>query len=75
MCVVITHETLLPSTETVEGHRYGNRNIDADHSYLNTVRKLARHLSIPREDGRAVAEFMLIHQLQGTGEIGNTNDT
>src|ERR1700761_6381017 len=71
--VVIAHQALFPSTEAMEGHRHGNGNIHANHSYLNTMRKFSRYLSIPREDRGAITIFMFVNQLQCAGKIGDAN--
>jgi len=37
----VAEQRLLPAAERIEGHRHGNRHVDADHADLDLVLELA----------------------------------
>src|SRR5258708_14592819 len=61
--VEVAEEGLLPSGEWEECHWRRNADVDPHHADLDAARKLARPLSIRREDGRGLALLSFIHQL------------
>src|ERR1700677_4352102 len=64
MHVMVAKKRALPTAKAVEGHRYGDRNVDANHAHLHLVGKGARGVSIAGKDASAVAVFVIVHQIQ-----------
>src|ERR1700691_2210447 len=64
MHVMVAKERALPAAKAVEGHRYGDRNVDANHAHLHLVGKGARGVSVAGKDAGAVAVFVIVHQVQ-----------
>jgi hypothetical protein len=58
--VVIAEKRCLPATEGVECHWDSDREVDSDHSHLDLMGELARHIAIPSEDRCAIPEFVLV---------------
>ena len=61
---VIAKERALPASEAVEGHRNGDRDIDANHSDLDAVSEGAGGVSVAGEDGSSVTELVFVDQLE-----------
>src|SRR6185437_4580472 len=57
--VEVAEAGTLPAAERVIGERHGNGEIDADHADLHAVDEIARGVAVAREDGHAVAVFMI----------------
>src|SRR5580658_1341454 len=62
--VMVAKQRTLPAAKAVEGHRYGDRHVDANHAHLHLVGKGARGVSVTGEDAGAVAVFVIVHQVQ-----------
>ena len=60
---MIAEQRALPSAEAVEGHRHRNRHIDTDHADLHAVHVSAGRIAVAREDRRAIAELVIVDQL------------
>src|SRR5262249_4079675 len=69
MHVVISEEGCLPAAEGMERHRDRDRNVDANHANLDLMSELPSRVTIPSEDGGAVAELVLVDHVGG-GVIG-----
>jgi hypothetical protein len=70
--VHVAEQALLPAAEAVPGHRHRDRHVDADHAHLHPAGELARHVAVAGEAGHAVAELVVVDQLQRAGEILRT---
>src|SRR5271156_1647694 len=64
MHVMVAKERALPPAKAVEGHRYRDRNVDANHAHLHLVGKGARSVSVAGKDASAVAVLVIVHQVQ-----------
>ena len=69
MRVQVSEERLLPAGEREEGHGRGHADIDADHADLDARGIFAGRFSVSGEDGRSVAEWRPVHQIDGGIEI------
>src|SRR5262249_23951156 len=58
----------------MEWHGHGDRHVDANHSNLDPMRKLAGGISVAGKDRRAVAELVLIHEVCGLAIILRTHN-
>jgi len=65
----VAEQALLPAAEAVPGHRHGDGHVDAHHAGLHAARELARDVAVAGEAGHAVAEFVLVDQRDGLGEV------
>src|SRR5215831_15466332 len=57
--VEIAETRTLPAAESVIGKRHGDREIHSDHAHFDPADEVARGVAVPREDGDAVAVFVL----------------
>ena len=55
------------------GHGHRDGHVDAHHAHLHTARELARHAAVTGEAGHAVAELMLVDELQCRGHVGHAH--
>ena len=59
----------------MEGHRHGDRHINAYHANLHAMDKVARCVAITREDGRPIPVFVLVNHLQRRLEVVHPHNT
>src|ERR1700689_3001125 len=59
MHVMVAKQRALPAAKAVEGHRYGDRNVDANHAHLHLVGKGARGVAVAGKDASAVAVLVM----------------
>ena len=59
--------------KTVPGHGHRNRHIDAHHAHLHAAAEFARHVAVAGEAGYAVAELVVVDELQRLGEVGHAH--
>src|SRR5207245_11290559 len=67
--VHVAEQALLPAAEAVPGHRHGDRHVDADHAHLYTPRELACHVAVAREARDAVAELVVIDEVDRSLQV------
>ena len=65
----VAEQRALPAAKAVPGHRYGNRHVDADHADLDAAGKFARHVAVAGVAGHAIAEFVIVDQLDCGGKV------
>jgi hypothetical protein len=68
--VHVAEQALLPAAEAVPGHRHRDRHVDADHAHLHAAGELARDAAVAGEAGHAVAELVVVDQLQRLAKSG-----
>ena len=66
---MVAEEGTLPSAEAVEGHGDGDGDVDADHAGLDAAGKVTGGVAIAGEDAGAVAELVVVDELQGCLEV------
>src|SRR6202022_1318017 len=63
MHVMVPEQRGLPAAKAVERHRYGDRNVDPDHSDLDLVRVVARGITVASKDGSAIGVSVRVYDL------------
>src|ERR1700733_8734598 len=62
--VMVAKKRALPAAKAVEGHGYGDGNVDANHAHFHLVGKGARGVSIAGEDAGTAAVLVIVHQVE-----------
>src|SRR5262249_54443748 len=63
--VHVAEQAALPAAEAMPRHRHRNRYVDAHHAYFDLAAEFARHVAVTREAGHAIAELVIVDQLNG----------
>ena len=71
----VTEQRVLPAAEAVEGYRYRQGHVDADHADLDLVGEAASGLAIAGEEAGAVAVLVIIDQRDGVFEACHAHHT
>ncbi len=71
---VVAEEGALPSAEAVEGHGDGDGNVNANHACLDAMGEGAGSVAVAGEDGGAVAELVVVDELEGGFEGVGADD-
>src|ERR1700679_324269 len=61
---VVAEDRTLPAAEAMKRHRHRDRHVDADHAGLHRTIEGTGRAAVTREDRRAVAELVIIDELQ-----------
>src|SRR6266478_2899161 len=73
--VHVAEQTLLPATETMPGHRHGDRHVDPHHADLNSPSELACDVPVAGVARHAVAKFVRVHEVHSRSEILHAHAT
>src|ERR1700722_747084 len=68
--VEIAEARALPAAERIVGDGNRDRPVAPDHAVLDLACKVARGITVAREDGDAVAVFMIVAEPQGLSIVG-----
>src|SRR5690554_6741683 len=71
--VGVAEQRALPAAEAVPGHGHWDRHVDAHHAHLDAAAELTGHAAALGEAAHAVAEFVVVDQLDGGGDVGDPN--
>src|ERR1700688_3498436 len=72
--VMIAEHGITPATETVEGHRYRNRHIHADHAYRDVGSEGACDRAALREHRGAIRILVPVDELDRSPIVGDPHD-
>src|SRR3546814_11189249 len=74
MHVMVAKQGALPAAEGMEGHRHGDRHVDAHHAGPHPAEKGLRRIAVAGEERGAVAELMGVDEAKRLVEAPGATD-
>src|SRR3546814_1659125 len=74
MHVMVAKQGALPAAEGMEGHRHGDRHVDAHHAGPHPAEKGLRRIAVAGEERGAVAELMGVDEAKRLVEALGAHD-